>query len=54
MAKKQQPNNNNKNKKNAAQDKELKSRAICHCACLRKDQGYTAGISGICMPNTKM
>jgi hypothetical protein len=45
MAKKPQASSKNKsNKKNnkkTAQDKELKSQTIFHCACLRKDQGYT-------------
>jgi hypothetical protein len=39
MAKK--PQASSKNNKKTAQDKELKSQTIFHCACLRKDQGYT-------------
>jgi hypothetical protein len=40
MAKKPQARSKKNNKK-TAQDKELKSQTIFHCACLRKDQGYT-------------
>jgi hypothetical protein len=40
MGKKTQASNNKNNKK-TAEDKELKSQTIFHCACLRKDQGYT-------------
>jgi hypothetical protein len=40
MAKKPQASSKN-NQKKTAQDKELKIQTIYHCACLRKDQGYT-------------